>query len=64
MGVKKLPIGLFIISIGLSQVNPFDIDGAGKNKYNERFAKNKKVWKQTPPLKPALKTEWGVGIDY
>ncbi|MEO0083042.1 MAG: hypothetical protein ABIK33_01460, partial [candidate division WOR-3 bacterium] len=40
------------------------IDGAGKDKYNEPFAKNKKVWKQTPPLKPALKTELGIGIDY
>ena len=40
------------------------IDGAGKDKYKESFAKNKKIWKQIPPLKPALKTEWSVGIDF
>ncbi|MEO0076699.1 MAG: hypothetical protein ABIK19_03410, partial [candidate division WOR-3 bacterium] len=40
------------------------IDGAGIDKYNEPFAKNKKIWKQTAPLKPALKTELGIGIDY
>jgi hypothetical protein len=40
------------------------IDGNGNDKYNEPFAKNHKTWKQTPPLKPPLKTEWSIGIDY
>ncbi len=40
------------------------IDGKGNDKYNEPFAKNHKAWKQIPPLKPPLKTEWSVGIDY
>lgn len=40
------------------------IDGSGKDKYTEPFAKNRKRWKQIPPLEPPLPTEKCIGIDY
>lgn len=40
------------------------VDGQGKDEYTEPFAKNKKAWKQVPPLKPSLPTEKCLGMDY
>lgn len=40
------------------------IDGEGKDRYSEKYADNKKTWRQSPPLQPPLKYEWCIGIDF
>lgn len=40
------------------------IDAEGKDKYHEKFAGNKKIWKQKPPIKPYLDSEKCIGIDF
>lgn len=39
------------------------VDADGKDIYSEPIGANKKIWRQSPPLQPALKTEWCIGID-
>ncbi len=40
------------------------IDAEGKDKYIEPIGANNNVWRQKSPLKPPLKTEWSMGIDF
>ncbi len=40
------------------------IDAKGKDRYYEKFAGNKKVWKQKPPVEPYLDAEKCIGIDF
>ncbi|MGQ9535007.1 MAG: hypothetical protein ACUVTF_07230 [bacterium] len=40
------------------------MDCAGKDKYSEPIGSNGKVWRQSSFLKPPLKTELNIGIDF
>ncbi len=40
------------------------IDGQGKDKYSEKFAGNRKIWNQRPPVEPYLDSEKCIGIDF